>query len=128
MEPGQSSSIAQELFDGKFCDYEFYAIRVAGGDNGLFWQVKTIVKKGATLKQSPCFVVTACMGNENDPTVQAYRDFCKDVLEKSAPGRWLSEKYYLHGRLLAKFIEDKRIIRTICRSIFQFAARYPRQR
>jgi len=67
-------------------------------------------------KKKGCFVITATMGNPLDENVLLLQNFRDTVLLNGPIGRCLVDIYYKIGPTLADFIQDKMIIRKICRA------------
>lgn len=78
-------------------------------------------------KPGGCFVLTACYGSYDAPTVLAFRQFRDNHLEQYWLGRQFINWYYTHGPKLAEFVEDKPRLRAASRSFFnQLAKILPR--
>jgi len=60
-----------------------------------------------------CFVVTACMGDENHYYVVSLRRFRDEVLSKCQAGRYLIEWYSIVGPYLARLIRSSLILRKV---------------
>lgn len=80
-----------------------------------------------TAKPGGCFVLTACYGSYDAPTVLAFRQFRDNHLSQYKLGRRFIAWYYTHGPKWANTIENKPKLKTIFRSIFnQMAKVLPR--
>jgi len=66
-----------------------------------------------------CFVATVAFGNPNCDELNILRDFRDSNLSKSYLGRRFIFWYYLHGEKLAKWIENKPIIKNFTRSLLK---------
>ena len=74
-----------------------------------------------------CFVLTACYGSYDAPTVFAFRRFRDNYLAQSKLGRNFIAWYYTHGPQWAETISDKPRIKALFRSVFnQLAKILPR--
>lgn len=69
----------------------------------------TIEKKQA----ADCFVVTATMGDQNDPTVQILRRFRDDWLIHKKWGKAAAERYYKIGPSIARVIAPSQTLRAL---------------
>lgn len=65
------------------------------------------------LKKQGCFVVTACMGNENHPYVVILRQFRDQVLSTSPTGRQFIKLYSLVGPYVANLIGRSNTLRKV---------------
>lgn len=84
-------------------------------------KVTTDVKSGNSTiriesKSGPkCFVATAAYQDEHHPDVNYLRAFRDEALSKSAVGRSFIDWYWHTGPKLAKFVEDKPVIRYLAK-------------
>ena len=62
-------------------------------------------------KKSGCFVVTACMGNEDHPYVITMRQFRDTILTNSNLGKQICNLYAIAGPLLASLIRKSNTLR-----------------
>jgi len=67
----------------------------------------------ATRKAKNCFVVTACMGDDNHPHVVVMRRFRDEVLSRSLGGRWFIWLYAISGPHLARLIDRSPALRKV---------------
>lgn len=65
-----------------------------------------------------CFVVTACMGSEDNNTVTLFRQFRDNTLTKYSAGRSFISWYYRNGPLMAEWISSKPLLRKFCGRMF----------
>lgn len=80
-----------------------------------------------TAKPGACFVLTACYGSYDAPTVLAFRLFRDNHLSQYQLGRHFISWYYTYGRSWANAIENKPRVKAIFRSVFnQLAKVLPR--
>lgn len=80
-----------------------------------------------TAKPGGCFVLTACYGTYDAPTVLVFRQFRDNHLAQYKLGRRFISWYYTHGPSWANAIENKPRAKAIFRSIFnQMAKILPR--
>lgn len=71
-----------------------------------------------TAKPSACFVLTACYGSYDAPTVLAFRQFRDNHLSQYKLGRRFISWYYTHGPKWANAIDNKPRVKAIFRSVF----------
>lgn len=81
-------------------------------------------KHNKTAKPSGCFVLTACYGSYDAPTVLAFRQFRDQHLAQYELGRKFISWYYKHGPTWASFIENKPSVKAAFRSIFNLMAKF----
>jgi len=80
-----------------------------------------------TAKPSACFVLTACYGSYDAPTVRVFRQFRDNHLAQYTWGRAFIAWYYTHGPRFADAIENKPRIKAMFRAVFnQMAKILPR--
>ena len=80
-----------------------------------------------TAKPGPCFVLTACYGSYDAPTVLAFREFRDNHLSQLKLGRRFIAWYYTHGPKWANAIDNKPRVKAVFRSVFnQLAKVLPR--
>ena len=78
-------------------------------------------------KPKGCFVLTACYGSYDAPTVIAFRSFRDQHLAQSKLGRNFISWYYTHGPKWAEVINDKPRVKAVFRAVFnQLAKVLPR--
>lgn len=79
------------------------------------------------LKNTNCFVLTACYGDGMHPTVVNFRGFRDKHLARFALGRAFITYYYKHGPKAASFIKDKPQLKKLLRAVFAIIdARLPK--
>jgi hypothetical protein len=61
----------------------------------------------------PCYVVTATMGDENHPRVNAIRGFRDDTLANYSLGQRFIKWYYKNGPTLARFVEKSWVLKKL---------------
>jgi ribosomal protein S20 len=76
-----------------------------------------------TVKPGACFVLTACYGSYDAPTVLTFRQFRDNYLAQYKLGRRFIVWYYTHGPSWADAIEHKPGIKAIFRSLFKQLAK-----
>lgn len=122
---GKVKSISQNLTDFYpksrlyFTGYTLWA----GSINSEEWEYFELSEKvliGAF--SDGCFVLTACYGQYDEPTVVKYRQFRDSYLSKSHLGNSFINFYYSHGPKWAASIEKKPKAKAILRQIFKIAS------
>lgn len=84
-------------------------------------------RQNKNAKPGGCFVLTACYGSHDAPTVFAFRQFRDEHLAQSKPGRCFISWYYRHGPKWAGYISDKPRVKAVFRTVFnQLAKILPR--
>lgn len=76
-----------------------------------------------TAKPGGCFVLTACYGSYDAPTVLAFRQFRDKHLSQYKLGRRFIAWYYTHGPKWAEAIENKPRVRACFRWVFNRLAK-----
>jgi len=76
-----------------------------------------------TAKPGACFVLTACFGSHDAPTVLAFRQFRDNHLSRYKLGRRFISWYYTHGPQWAGYIDNKPRFKAIFRSVFKQLAK-----
>ena len=76
-----------------------------------------------TAQPVACFVLTACYGSYDAPTVLAFRKFRDNHLSQHELGRRFIAWYYMHGPRWANAIEHKPMVKAIFRSVFKRLAK-----
>jgi len=76
-----------------------------------------------TAKPGACFVLTACYGSYDAPTVLAFRQFRDKHLAPYILGRYFISWYYTHGPRWAAAIETKPGVKAILRTLFKWMAK-----
>lgn len=76
-----------------------------------------------TAKPGACFVLTACYGSHDAPTVLTFRQFRDKHLSQYKLGRRFISWYYTHGPKWANTIEDKPWTKSIFRALFNQLAK-----
>ncbi|HQS59523.1 MAG: hypothetical protein B7Y56_10345 [Gallionellales bacterium 35-53-114] len=80
-------------------------------------------RNNKTAKPGACFVLTACYGSYDAPTVLAFRQFRDNHLAQYKLGRQFICWYYAHGPRWANSIENKPLIKSIFRAAFNLLAK-----
>lgn len=68
--------------------------------------------------ESDCFIASVCLRRNEEHILQDLRLFRDTILRHYSLGRFLVHQYYLHGPLLASWIERHNFMRTLIRIIF----------
>jgi DNA-directed RNA polymerase subunit RPC12/RpoP len=68
----------------------------------------------AKKKKEECFVVTATVGNANDPIVCNMRQFRNEILIRKRLGRVFINWYYKYGPLMAERIKESFFLKKLC--------------
>jgi len=76
-----------------------------------------------TAKPGGCFVLTACYGSYDAPTVLAFRQFRDKHLSQYKLGRSFIAWYYTHGPSWADAIDNHPGVKAIFRWIFRQLAK-----
>lgn len=71
------------------------------------------------VKKSGCFVLTACYGDHDAPTVMQYRQFRDNYLDKYEYGRKFIAWYYVNGPKWAEQIENMPRTKLVLRKFFK---------
>ena len=69
--------------------------------------------------KGPCFILTACYGDYDAPTVMQYRHFRDNYLDKNIYGRKFIAWYYIHGPKWAEMIEKMPRTKAVFRGFFK---------
>lgn len=80
-------------------------------------------RNNKAVKPGACFVLTACYGSYDAPTVLAFRQFRDNHLAQYKLGRRFIAWYYTHGPSWADAIEHKPWVKAIFRVIFKQLAK-----
>lgn len=70
-----------------------------------------------------CFVLTACYGSADAPTVYAFRQFRDNHLTRHSVGRHFIDLYYEYGPAWAERIATKQHTKAVLRSVFNLMAK-----
>ena len=73
-------------------------------------------------KSSGCFILTACYGDYDAPTVMQYRNFRDKYLDRNQFGRKFISWYYIHGPKWAEIISQMPRTKAALRVFFRFVA------
>ncbi len=76
-----------------------------------------------TAKPGACFVLTACYGSYDAPTVLAFRQFRDNHMTRHKLGRAFISWYYTHGPKWANAIENKPRVKALLRMVFKQLAK-----
>ena len=82
-----------------------------------------MARHNKTAKPGACFVLTACYGSYDAPTVLAFRQFRDNHLAQFKLGRSFISWYYTHGPRWAHAIENKPRAKAIFRAVFNQVAK-----
>lgn len=82
-----------------------------------------MTRHNKTAKPGGCFVLTACYGSYDAPTVLAFRQFRDNHLSRYKLGRNFISWYYTHGPRWANAIEHKPRVKAIFRAVFKQLAK-----
>ncbi len=85
------------------------------GFNGCPWAATPEKVLGLLTEDINCFVATAAYGTALEPKLITFRDFRYKVLLRHPWGKAFVSWYYKYGPMLARFIYDKPILRTMAR-------------
>lgn len=80
-------------------------------------------KHNQTAKPNACFVLTACYGSYDAPTVLVFRQFRDNYLAQSRLGRRFITWYYTHGPAWAASINNKPRVKAVFRALFNQMAK-----
>jgi len=80
-------------------------------------------RQNKTAKPGACFVLTACYGSYDAPTVLAFRQFRDNHLAQYKLGRLFISWYYTHGPKWANAIDNKPGVKAIVRAVFNQLAK-----
>lgn len=82
-----------------------------------------MLRHNKTAIPGPCFVLTACYGSYDAPTVLAFRQFRDKHLAQYKLGRRFIFWYYTHGPKWANAIDNKPGVKAIFRAVFNQLAK-----
>lgn len=91
--------------------------------NKLLTSQHEMERHNKTAKPGGCFVLTACYGSYDAPTVLAFRQFRDNHLSQYKLGRRFIAWYYTHGPRWADAIDNKPRVKAIFRSLFNQLAK-----
>jgi hypothetical protein len=91
--------------------------------NKLLSSQHEMERHNKTAKPGGCFVLTACYGSYDAPTVLAFRQFRDNNLSQYKLGRRFIAWYYTHGPRWAAAIDNKPRIKAVFRSLFNQLAK-----
>lgn len=80
-------------------------------------------RQNKTAKPKGCFVLTACYGSYDAPTVLAFRQFRDNHLSRYKTGRAFISWYYTHGPSWAQAIDNKPGLKAFFRAVFNQLAK-----
>lgn len=82
-----------------------------------------MARHNKTAQPSACFVLTACYGSHDAPTVHAFRQFRDNHLAQYALGKRFIKWYYTHGPAWAAAIGNKPRVKAVFRAVFNQLAK-----
>ena len=91
--------------------------------NKLLASQHEMERHNKTAKPGGCFVLTACYGSYDAPTVLAFRQFRDNHLSQYKLGRRFIAWYYTHGPRWADAIDNKPRVKAVFRSLFNQLAK-----
>jgi len=91
--------------------------------NKVLMSQSEMERHNKTVKTNACFVLTACYGSYDAPTVLAFRQFRDNHLSRYKLGRLFVSWYYRHGPGWANAIENKPRVKAVFRSLFNHLAK-----
>jgi hypothetical protein len=91
-------------------------------DAQLRFKVKDAITIPGKQEKSGCFVLTACYGDENHPTVTTFRNFRDDYLLKNNLSKRTVVFYYKHGPRAAQVIQSRPGVMLFLRVLFRVVA------
>lgn len=91
--------------------------------NKVLYAQSLMEQHNRTAKPGGCFVLTACYGSHDAPTVLVFRQFRDKHLLRYAAGRYFINWYYTHGPKFAAAIESRPMIRSLFRRVFNLLAK-----
>lgn len=137
LESGEVAEVKEELFGTSkepirvfFLAYTVWESRGGSDQNWRYFEFPSKVlawEWKEEKKKSGCFVLTACYGDHDAPTVLQYRQFRDNHLAKHEYGRRFISWYYTHGPKWADRIAQMPKTKAILRHVFKtFAYLLPR--
>ncbi len=76
------------------------------------------------IKSARCFVASTVFQTSNHPVVIVLQEFRDKILLSFSAGKWLVEKYYHYGKILAEIIQPYSILKFSFRVILYFISGY----
>lgn len=124
--PGESTEITYKLQSRDQLSRIFltgYNIwRDVSDENNIYFPMPEKVEVWAS-KKSGCFILTACYGDHDAPTVLQYRQFRDNYLIRNSYGNQFISWYYTHGPRWAEVLDEMPRAKAILRVFFKLFAR-----
>lgn len=127
--PGEIAEAIYEIYEKEsplrvyYTGYTVWEVRDAANPNDEKWEYFQFPQKvlawESKKKESGCFVLTACYGDHDAPTVKIYRQFRDNYLAKHVYGRRFITWYYTHGPKWAKSLSLMPKSRAVLRQLFK---------
>lgn len=119
-EAEENTTMAQRIIDiartkGKLHAVKYYKDQTGKGLKESIEYVDKIVPRGVYKKTEGCFIATACYGDYHAKEVLVLRDYRDRVLCQTKTGRLMVQLYYHLSPALARFIQDKAILKKVVR-------------
>ena len=100
---------------GKLHAVKYYKDQTGKGLKDSLEYVDKIVPPGVYKKTEGCFIATACYGDYNAKEVVVLRHYGDNVLRQTKAGRLMVQLYYQLSPGLARFIQDKALVKKTIR-------------
>lgn len=116
----ESGTMAQRIIEiartrGKLHAVKYYKDQTGKGLKESLEYVDKIVPPGVYKKTEGCFIATACYGDYNAKEVVVLRHYRDNVLRQTKAGRLIVQLYYQLSPGLARFIQDKALVKKTIR-------------
>jgi len=116
----ENGTMAQRIIEiartrGKLHAVKYYKDQTGKGLKDSLEYVDKIVPPGVYKKTEGCFIATACYGDYNAKEVVVLRHYRDNVLRQTKAGRLMVQLYYQLSPGLARFIQDKAILKKTIR-------------
>lgn len=116
----ENVTMAQRIIEiartkGKLHAVKYYKDQTGKGLKESLEYVDKIVPPGVYKKTEGCFIATACYGDYNAKEVVVLRHYRDNVLRQTKAGRLMVQLYYQLSPGLARFIQDKAILKKTIR-------------
>ena len=93
-------------------------IKLKGINKGYLPPELQIETNDEKLSESRCFVATVCYGSEMHKSVLFLQDFRDTRLLTNKIGKEIVCIYYRHGPMIAKYVEKKKMLKSLIRNWF----------
>ncbi|MGE9311835.1 CFI-box-CTERM domain-containing protein [Niabella sp. CJ426] len=116
----ENATMAQRVIEiartkGKLHAVKYYKDQTGKGLKESLEYIDKIVPPGVFKKTEGCFIATACYGNYDAEEVLVLRRYRDNVLQQTKTGRLMVHLYYHLSPALARFIQDKAILKKAIR-------------